>query len=97
MQHLRKQVMEAERHKQVYQGLARRCRTRAPWILLIVEGLSIHFQQVPVNLNFDGDVHVGSNNMGPSHIKAFGYFWFEITADINGWFEITTDHFLEAR
>ena len=45
----------------------------------------------------DGDVHVGSNNMGPSHIKAFGYFWFEITTDINGWFEITTDHFLEAR
>jgi hypothetical protein len=39
---------------------------------------------------------VGSHNMGPSHIKAFGYFWFEITTDINGWFEITTDHFLEA-
>ena len=44
----------------------------------------------------DGDVHVGSHNMGPSHIKAFWYFWFEITTDINGWFEITTDHFLEA-
>ena len=55
--------------------------------LSIVEGLSI----------VDGDVHVGSNNMGASHIKAFPLTsWLEITTDINGWFEITTDHFLEA-
>ena len=52
---------------------ASRCRTLAPWILPIVKGLSIHFRQFPINLNFDGDVHVRSNNLCPSHIKAFGY------------------------
>jgi hypothetical protein len=25
-------------------------------------------------LNFEGDVHVDGNTMGPSHIKAFGHF-----------------------